>query len=511
MKKLCLVFNIIIVLGLITVGIVSLVDTDRTVSVVENRKLASKPEFSISALLDGSYISDLESYYSDTFPMRETLMTYNKTLNGFYRYSGKGENNMLILNNNGAAAEGGVSLDDYENAVNGGSEKPEDTMQNQTPDVPDAPNTDGNDQPDVPDLSDEQTGDSTDEQQPNPDDVPAVDPVPVDPGPTDEEIIDSSAPEDSGWETDGDAHYDNLGAIIIVGDQAMEIPYKNSSAIERYAAAVSDIAAALPDVQVYSLVTPNAAEFYMPNDFRSSSTNQKSMIELCYENMIESVKCVDAYSKLAKRTDQYIYFRTDHHWTARGAYWAYTAFCETAGFKAVSLKDFETGRYDEFVGSLYTWTAQYVQSEALWNNPDYVEYFLPIQEAHAKYYTNSSLTNGISISVVSTNISNSSKQNKYLCFISGDTPICVIETDVVDGGVCVVLKESYGNAFVPFLTSHYSKIIVIDPREFNNGSKPTLDLVSFAQEQGVTDLIAINYPFMINNTTYIAYLERLTP
>ena len=506
MKKLCLVFNIIIVLGLITVGIVSLVDTDRTVSIVENRTLASKPEFSIGALLDGSYISELETYYSDTFPGRETLMTYNKTLNGFYRYSGKGENNMLILNNTGAAAEGGVSLDDYENAVNGGSQKPDDTMQNQTPDVPDQPveeePSEGQDPVQDPVDGEEQL------QDPELGKLPEK---PIDPGPTDEEIIDSNAPDDSGWETEGDAHYDDLGAIIIIGDQAMEIPYKNPSAIERYAAAVSDMAAALPDVQVYSLVTPNSAEFYMPNDFRSSSTNQQSMIELCYENMVESVKCVDAYSKLAKRTDQYIYFRTDHHWTARGAYWAYTAFCESAGFDAVSLEDFETGRYDEFVGSLYTWTSQYVQSEALWNHPDYVEYFLPIRESHAKYYTDSSLTNGIPISVVSTNISNSSKQNKYLCFISGDTPICVIETDVEDGGVCVVLKESYGNAFVPFLTSHYSKIIVIDPREFNHGSKPTLDLVSFAQEQGVTDLIAINYPFMINNTTYIAYLERLTP
>ena len=507
MKKLCLIFNIIIVLGLLSVGVISLVDTDRTVSIVENRTLASRPEFSISALLDGSYISELETYYSDTFPARETLMTYNKTLNGFYRYSGKGENNMLILNNTGAAAEGGVSLDDYENAVNGGTQKPEDTMQNQTPDVPDQPVEQDPVQTPDSDVEQPDTG-ITEDETPELNDLP--DP-PIDPGPTDEEIIDSNAPEDSGWETDGDAHYDDLGAIIIIGDQAMEIPYKNSSAIERYAAAVSAMAEAMPDVQVYSLVTPNSAEFYMPNDFRSSSTNQKSMIELCYENMIESVKCVDAYSKLAKRTDQYIYFRTDHHWTARGAYWAYTAFCETAGFDTVSLEDFETGRYDEFVGSLYTWTSQYVQSEALWNHPDYVEYFLPIRESHAKYYTNSSLTNGIPISVVSTGISNSSKQNKYLCFISGDTPICVIETDVPDAGVCVVLKESYGNAFVPFLTSHYSKIIVIDPREFNHGSKPALDLVTFAQEQGVTDLIAINYPFMINNTTYIAYLERLVP
>ena len=63
-----------------------------------------------------------------------------------------------------------------------------------------------------------------------------------------------------------------------------------------------------------------------------------------------------------------------------------------------------------------------------------------------------------------------------------------------------MLKESYGNAFAPFLTSHYSKIIVVDPREFNRDGKPSLDLTQFAKDQGVNDLLVINYPYMINNS-----------
>ena len=61
--------------------------------------------------------------------------------------------------------------------------------------------------------------------------------------------------------------------------------------------------------------------------------------------------------------------------------------------------------------------------------------------------------------------------------------------------MCLMLKESYGNAFAPFLTSHYSKIIVVDPREFNRDGKPSLDLTQFAKEQGVDDLLVINYPY----------------
>ena len=100
------------------------------------------------------------------------------------------------------------------------------------------------------------------------------------------------------------------------------------------------------------------------------------------------------------------------------------------------------------------------------------------------------------------------QSNKYLCFLGGDHPAAMVEC-AVDGPVCLVLKESYGNAFIPFLTSRYSKIFVIDPREFNQPGKPTLDLKAFAATHGVNDVIVINYPFMVSSETYVSYLNRL--
>ena len=235
--------------------------------------------------------------------------------------------------------------------------------------------------------------------------------------------------------------------------------------------------------------------------------SQKDMIDYCYSQMNGSIITVDAYSKLRAHTDEYIFFRTDHHWTQLGAYYAYTAFCEAAGFEAVPLDEFETGCYDRFVGSMYNFTANYPQSQTLLDNPDYLEYYLPIATTHAKYYADTNLENGVPVSVVYQHL-DASVSNKYQCFIGGDTPVCVIESDV-EGPVCLMLKESYGNAFAPFLTSHYSKIIVVDPREFNRDGKPSLDLTQFAKEQGVDDLLVINYPYMINNSYYIAWLGRL--
>ena len=225
--------------------------------------------------------------------------------------------------------------------------------------------------------------------------------------------------------------------------------------------------------------------------------------------MTDKVHTVDAFSAIAAHTDEYLYFRTDHHWTQLGAYYAYTAYCAAAGFTPPALSDYETGVYENFLGSMYNWTKNYPQSKALKENPDTLTYYLPRVETHAKYYQTPALTNGIKISVVDRNL-RSSVTNKYLCFICGDTPICVIES-AAEGGTCLVVKDSYGNAFVPFLAEHYSKIIVVDAREFNGSGQPSLNLIDFIREQGVNDLLFINYPFMLSNKSYVNMLNNLLP
>ena len=76
--------------------------------------------------------------------------------------------------------------------------------------------------------------------------------------------------------------------------------------------------------------------------------------------------------------------------------------------------------------------------------------------------------------------------------------------------ICLCLRIQFINLLLTLEnTSHYSKIIVVDPREFNRDGKPSLDLTQFAKEQGVDDLLVINYPYMINNSYYIAWLGRL--
>lgn len=468
MKKLYNVLLCTALALLLVIGVWSLFGNGETVSAVDGKTLAEKPEFTFASLFDGSYLPALERSYSDHFPMRDMLLEVGKTMNRFYYYSGSDENAVLIIGGSTGAEQGGERLDT--------ALTPQVTPSEQPP-----------------------ASDETPEKKP--DDTPA-EPAPEDTPQQPEEQtppeLDEPAEEDATW----------AGNVIVVGTRAMEIPSANEQIIESYADAVGRLADAMGSgVRTISLVTPNGGEFYSPQSMHTGIHSQKAMIEHCYASMDAGIVTVDAYSGLREHADEYIYFRTDHHWTQLGAYYAYQKFCEAAGFEAVALDRFQTGVYENFVGSMYTFTKGYPQSETLYNNPDTLTYYLPIYETHAKYYADASLQNGVAVSVVYTQLPESTT-NKYLCYIGGDTPVCVIES-AAEGGTCIVLKESYGNAFVPFLTSHYSKIIVIDPREFNRDGKPSLDLASFAAEQGIDDLIVINYPYMINNTSYIAWLDRL--
>lgn len=449
MKKIYTALSALFVVLLLTVGVISLFSSNDT---------AQKPKLTFSGLLSGSYANAQRTYYAEAFPQSESLKNMNTRLNGFYKFSGlSGENDVsLIIDANGNAADHGASLDH--------------------PQPP--PST-------IPDDSSSASSASDEPTEP-----PSTEPT-----------------QPSSYVEDG-AVVENLGAALLIGNRAVEVPYADYDTLDDYAAAVSGIANALgSSVRTFSIAVPNGAEFYTTEEYHSGVSSQIDMIDYVYEKMGSNVHTVDAYSKLAAHIDEYIYFRTDHHWTQLGAYYAYTAFCEAVGFKAEPLSKFETGEYTSFVGSMYNFLADYPQAQILRDDPDTLKYYEPFVDAKARYYTDATLNEEYVIGVIS--YVGDEVSNKYLCYLGGDHPVTIIRTDVENGPVCILLKESYGNAFAPWLTSHYSKIIVVDPREFNRDGKPSLDLVSFAKEQGVNDCIVLNYPMMLSSDSYISWLNRL--
>jgi hypothetical protein len=134
------------------------------------------------------------------------------------------------------------------------------------------------------------------------------------------------------------------------------------------------------------------------------------------------------------------------------------------------------------------------------NNPDYVEAFIPNGINEEKVYD--SQGNKIAeYAIVYTKADKYTAGNKYLTFIGGDHPLIEIHNpSISDGSSIVVVKESYGNAFVPFLVDSYEYVYVIDYRHWSG------DLAKFVTDNHIDDVLFLN---VVNVTSTSARLKEL--
>ena len=250
-----------------------------TESETEKRKLAEKPQFTFDSYFSGQYTDDFTVYFSDTVPYREQIIHLVSVLNKY---------------------KGITAPTFYGNVkeVNAPAEPaPESTEPAQTtapvviiPDTGDAPA-------------------STDVSVTSAPVTEAVTEVTEE-----EELVETIAEfSNNGIVVDGVKMYgDNAGVMLFGGNNAAGSRY--AEVISRYKQTLGD------DVNVYNMIVPTSVEFYLPHKFSLYSTSQKEAIDHIYSSYTADVIPIDAYSEIAKHTDEYIYLRTDHHWSQRGAY-----------------------------------------------------------------------------------------------------------------------------------------------------------------------------------------------
>ena len=252
----------------------------------------------------------------------------------------------------------------------------------------------------------------------------------------------------------------------------------------------------IPGLQVYNLIIPVALEFELTEKYKKLQKPNRPAIESIYNELDSTIKKVWAIDEIRKHREEYIYFNTDHHWTSLGAYYAYRAFCETAGLIPVSL---DTVRYkvkSTFLGSLYRLT----RDPKLKENPDSVKYYLFRDSVRFYIGSSNSLTYWGKSKMYGEGANGS---NSYSVFLQGDLPIVKMETQHNNGRKIAIVKESYGNAFAPFLVSNYEKIIVVDQRYY------TGDFVAMLKKEGINELLFINNIFAAHTPFHIEKIKSL--
>lgn len=296
----------------------------------------------------------------------------------------------------------------------------------------------------------------------------------------------------------GKLHIYNTGTVLI-GDSAFELYNYVNSAASRYTMAVNKLTKKLDSsIDVYDMIAPTSMGVTFPDNKKKkiNSSDQREALENIENKLSGREKFIDLYDTMMQHRKEYVYFRTDHHWTSLGAYYAYRTFCEEKGITPHELTEYKKKTVKGFLGSFYRDTNQNINLRE-----DTLEAYYPVSTLTMQYTTTAGST--ISAPVIA-DASQYSTSLKYCAFIAGDNPYTVIRNkSIKDGSSCVVVKESFGNAFVPYLADHYQTVYVLDYRYWEG------DLCDFVKKKKSREVMLINNISMTRNLYLIGKLTQI--
>ena len=188
----------------------------------------------------------------------------------------------------------------------------------------------------------------------------------------------------------------------------------------------------------------------------------------------------DLYTPLMAHKDENIFYRTDHHWTSLGAYYGYTALADALGYTPVPLDTYtETVRSTEFYGTVFS------SSGVRWVNPDTITTYVPDTGITVTSYTYDSSGNPMEEPRALYDTSFLSVKDKYSMFLGGNQSLGVVKTPNADKPKLLILRDSYTDSLVPFLTPHFSEIHLIDLRYYK------LSLADYIQQNDIDQALVL--------------------
>ncbi len=250
-----------------------------------------------------------------------------------------------------------------------------------------------------------------------------------------------------------------------------ELLEKNIGFLEGYVEAMSEVI----DGNVVVSIAPSAALIHRDKlPLFNDEFDWDAMIDSIAEKTSDSF--IDLRDKLFAHRDEYIYYRTDHHWTTDGAYLAYTELIKKFGFEPYAPEDFDKVVLSkDFYGTVIAKVNIPTQADTMvkyvpkFENRLEVIYNLGEKKSDTLYADEKLET-----------------RDKYAYFLGGNDALVEINTSVDNDRVLIMAKDSYANCLIPFLTCHFEKIYVLDMRYFNLG------MVEYAKMLGdVTDSLVL--------------------
>lgn len=247
-------------------------------------------------------------------------------------------------------------------------------------------------------------------------------------------------------------------------------------------------------IKQYFLMVPtsiNILEDKVPRGILLKSQD-KRMDEFFQRFQEMGGRTIDVRDTFRKNKDKELYYHTDHHWTSEGAYIAYKEAKKELNLKK-NIEYTKLSVYDNFQGSLTYNSGFYM------NHRDVIDIYFP--KKNSVY----SVVNYVEEKKKTASLYNHEKlstKESYEVFLDGNHSLIKIQSTVQNKAVLLVFKDSYANCFIPFLTQHYSEILVVDPRYYYG------DIQELIKTEEVTKILYLyNANTFFTDTTLTNVLE----
>ena len=212
----------------------------------------------------------------------------------------------------------------------------------------------------------------------------------------------------------------------------------------------------------------------------SDNIKMKSML---WDSLKDKKMLVDLTKALQKHKDEYIYYKTDHHWTSLGAKYGYEKMMDAMGEKKLTGEKSKVIT-DDFLGTTY-------------NKIHYAPQKDVITKYDIKTADKSKVACDEAPDITDIYFEKAlDKEDKYEYFMGGNFGMLKIHTGCKNGKTLVLIKDSFANCIVPFLTNNYENIVMVDPRYLGGSIMNTLSDIGKIDKM----VVLFNEEKFMNNT-----------
>lgn len=286
-----------------------------------------------------------------------------------------------------------------------------------------------------------------------------------------------------------------VGGVLLHEGQALFMFQGTDRGAQGYANAVNTwvelVAKKRPGMTSTVVVTPTSSHFYLPPSARARTTSEEKNLTAMRNALLPEVRFADVIKEMEGHQDQPLFYKSDHHWTGLGAYYAYRAWAKAVGIVPLELADFDKRSVPGVAGSFWSLTQapelRHADKESFYYVPKTVTF-------DGTQYTGPQQKTPVPQPFFA------EKSRGYIVFLGGDIPLLASNTNAGTGRTALVIKNSYGNAFAPYLLPHFDRVVVLDYRYVSRNIQDIVD--SF----GVTDLVFVNATITANSG---AHQERM--